>query len=350
MKGTRRAFTAIEAAFVIVLLVLLIGILIPAGGRSRGNTRQMKDATQVRGIQQGLVTWTGNCQDNYPLPSLVDTPDTIPGIDTKSDPKLRDSKNIPRWELSLMLYQGIITPELLVSPSEVNPAIQVNSTYEFANPTAVAADKRSKAILDPSFAAYPDEPGGDTPIAGANGVAPGAGCSYAFPALIGARRPVWASTFDGTQAVVANRGPWYSQDSKHNWSLNTTDRRGAKNIRATESNTLLIHGSRSTWEGNVARNDGSVNFETRPDPENIPLFPGWTGSEQHRSPHTRYDNLFANEDEESQSSVYSSTDDDITESTSSRRNNYLRCFGDRATRRFDDKTGHLIALGNFWYD
>ena len=161
---------------------------------------------------------------------------------------------------------------------------------------------------------------------------------------------MWQSTFDGTQAVVANRGPWYTQDSKHNWSLNTTDRRGANNIRATESNTLLIHGSRTAWEGNVARNDGSVNFETRPDPENLPMLFVDPGSDKGRVVPKRFDNLFANENEDSDQAIYSSADDDITEATNTRRNNYLRCYGDRATRRFDDKTGQLIALGNFWYD
>lgn len=347
MKDHRRAFTAIEAAFVIVLVVLLIGILLPAAGRTRLPARQLKDGTHIRGIQQGMVTWAGNCQDNYPTPSLIDTHDTIPGIDTNADRSLRDRKNLPRWMLALMLYNGQFGPELLVSPSEVNPAIEINSQFQYSNPDAVAADKREKAILDPSFAAYPAESGGDAPIAGANGVAPGAGCSYAFLPFIGARRAIWASTFDGTQAVVANRGPWYSQDSKHNWSLNTTDRRGSKNILATQSNTLLIHGSRSAWEGNVARNDGSVNFETRPDPENIPVMFAEPGTDQRHAIPSRFDNLFANEDDSSERSAYSSTDDDITEATSARRNNYLRCFGDRATRRFDDKTGQLIALGGF---
>jgi type II secretory pathway pseudopilin PulG len=350
MKRACRAFTLLEAVIVVVVVLLLLGILIPAGAKPRVLSRQFKDATQIRGIHQGMVTWAGNCQDDYPLPGKVDILDTIPGIDTSTNPKLRDSKNIPRWALSLMVYNGNFGPELLVGPAEVNPAIRVNSAYEFTNPTAVAPDKRAKAILDPSFAAYPDEPGGDSPVAGANGVAPGAGNSYAFLAFAGERRKAWQSTFDGTQAVVANRGPWYTQDAKHDWSLNRTDRRGTKNILATESNTLLIHGSRTAWEGNSARNDGSVNFETRPDPQIGPLLFVEVGDRPRNTTRERYDNLFTNEDEDSADLVYSSKDDDITEATNARRNNYLRCFGDRATRRFDDKTGQLVALGGFWYD
>ena len=65
---------------------------------------------------------------------------------------------------------------------------------------------------------------------------------------------------------------------------------------------------------------------------------------------TRFDNIFANEDEQSAAARYNSTDDDITEATNTRRNNYLRCFGDRAARTFDADRKKLLAIGGFWYD
>lgn len=350
MKRARHAFTIWELVAVIAVLLTVIAVFLPAIAMNRRAARELKDGTQIRGIHQAMITWSGQSFGEFPSPGSLDHSDTIPGIDTSDNPRLKTRKNLPRWSLSMMVYLGFMTPEVLVSPAEVHPAIRVNTTFQMSNPTAIAPSKRSRAFLDPSFAAYPDEPGGDTPIIGGGGTAPAAGTSYSFVAFAGHRRAAWDVTFDRTQAVIANRGPWYSQDATYNWSLNRKDRRGAKRVLASESNTLLMHGSRTAWEGNVACNDGSVSFEMRPDPEYMPLFPQWFGGSQGNSRRTRYDNLFANENEDSDTAVYTSADDDITEATNTRRNNYLRCYGDRAMRRFDEKTGQLVALGGFWHD
>ena len=338
--------TLFELVFVIALIVVLIVLLLPALG-GRGDISPLKDGTQIRGIHQALVTFAGSNQDTYPLPSLLDAQDTIP---TVGGVQLQGAeKDLPRWIISLMIYNGQFGPELLVSPKESNRSIRIDSNYEFSKPSAIEASKRSMAILDPSFAAYPGESGGDTPIQRQGRYAPSAGCSYAFVPLAGARRAMWTSTFDGRQAILGNRGPWYEQDAAGDWLLNRKDRRGAGKIKASGSNTLLIHGARTSWDGNVARNDGSVNFETRPDPENIPLF-DWKNDGSTNQLPQRFDNVFANEDEQSESARYNTSDDDITEATNTRRNNYLRCFGDRAARTLDTERKNLIAIGGFWYD
>jgi hypothetical protein len=73
----------------------------------------------------------------------------------------------------------------------------------------------------------------------------------------------WANTFDATKAVLGNRGPEIASmaDGKSGRTFATV---------IPSSNTYLIHGGRTTWEGNIAYNDNHVNFETRIDPEATP--------------------------------------------------------------------------------
>lgn len=346
-----RAFTLLELIVVILVILVLIGILLPATGRTRLPARQLKDGTQIRSIHQSMITWASQNKDTYPLPSQVDLNDTIPGVDTQNDPEAKYRKDIPRWMMSLLIYNGCFGPELLVSPAEVNSQIRAMQYYQYSKPDAVAPDKRDKAVMDPSLACYPDEPGGDPAIAGAGGLIQGAACSYAFSPPIGVRQSMWGPTFDPTQCVLGNRGPWY-QLTGGKWSLDPTDKRGKWLTPATASNSLRIHGGSTTWEGNIARNDNSVSFETRPDPENLPIKFG-TGPSGSGIP--KYDNLFANEEEGGDGKSYTRDYDRITPTNwRSRKNNYLRCYGGNGTGlnlgfSAEDK-GEINEVKNFWYD
>lgn len=324
LSRTRPGLTLIELIVVIVvvigLLVLVAFALFPA--RTHRGARDIKDNTQVRWVVQSLVIFSGSNNDTYPLPSLLDRG----GIDGLGNTiKSRSAteyagKDLSRHIYSILIYQGFMPPEVLVSPAEVNGNIQVNTTYKYADPDNTV--DAAQALWDPNFRAA----AGDSGIASE---APGdpTNVSFAHTPPFGKRAKVWANTFDATQAVIGSRGPQYrldSNDADASWVLTGATETKAANSATIAggraSNTLFIHGSRNRWEGNIGYNDNSVAFHTRPDPESNPF--------TFTKPTTRIlpDNLFVNEN-----------DEDRTPAS---------FFGDYATPGNDNINNFLILYNN----
>lgn len=283
----KKAFTLIELLVVIAIIALLIAILLPALGKARASARQLKCSTQQRGIMQGLVLWAQNNQDEYPLPDKVDRANqTLAAVSGGA------SKNVTRNIYSLLIFNGFFSPEMLWTPAEANGLIRPYEGYEYTNPTQAVSTQN--ALWDPKFCAIPATPasgggeGDGSPRLASNPT--NGGASYAHSPVAGRRTARWSNTFNATEAVLGNRGPEYEAQGSGNsltWRLKQNSPLG------TGSQTLLIHGGRTTWEGNVGFNDNHVEYLTKPDPDSVL----WNFTSTSLNPRSLPDNIFVNEND-----------------------------------------------------
>jgi len=324
MKKQNKGFTLIELLVVIAIIALLIGILLPALGKARASARQLKDSTQVRGIMQAMVTFAASdSRDEYPLPSKLDR-----AHQTIQDPGSgrQEEKDITRHIVSILIDGGFISPEICVSPSEVNGDIEQYDAYQYDEPEAANAAEKTRALWDPGFRALPS----DEVITGEIGPQGVGGFSYAHSLPFGKRKTRWSNTFSSTEAVLANRGPAFEliqANSSDPYELLDTDdiAPGGNYDRplGTSSNTLLIHGTRQRWEGNIGYNDNHVSFANQADPESVALT---FENIQNPNERTQNDNVFVNEDDLTRQSE--SLADQALNTQTDNINAYLRSYSE----------------------
>ena len=218
----------------IALILLLIGVVLPGRG-SRRIPRQLRDSTQIRGVHQGMVLFAASNRDKYPMPSIDDKDNkTI----AAPDPSSKDTTaNI----YSMLIYGNYFSPELMVSPAEQSASIEIDADYHLTTPPNTIDP--ANALWDPTFAADFT----NTKVMG--------NTSYAHHIPAADRHDRWNSTLQSTEAILGNRGPQIT-------AVDSSSKTIKPQFAIPNSITLQIHGSRTTWEGNIAYNDNHVNFET----------------------------------------------------------------------------------------
>lgn len=234
----RRGLTMFETIAVIVAVVFILFIaanVLISSAISRQSAAQLKDSTQVRELHRAMVMWAQHNADEYPLPSRVDHENATVAEEGRA-------KDTTANIMSVMVHNGLITPEVLVSPAEVNRSIRVYRDYEFHRPRR--AVRPGYALWDPGLSAdFTAQGGGHT--------------SYAHAIPDEARLGRWRNTFSPTEPVVGMRGPEITGVTRR------SDGTVVPTFANPESNTFRMHRAKDRWMGNMAFNDNHVEYLTK---------------------------------------------------------------------------------------
>jgi len=218
---SKKGFTLIELLVVMSIIALLLSILMPALGRARAEAYRVKDATRIKGVHTGWITWASGHDGRYPTPGYVNRVGLIKGRGAE-DRILNTSDNVH----SLAVMENLYTPDRLISDNEPNGNVFLMETYDYNT-----RDPSEDTFWDDDLNVDLDS-GGD-----------GCNVSYASIPLIGARKTKeWGNSGSAEFAILSNRGPAFGELPDY-------------------SITYDIHGQGRTWVGNVCWQDNHMTFE-----------------------------------------------------------------------------------------
>ena len=241
----KRAFTLIELLVVVAIIALLIGLLLPALAKAQRNAKTLKDSAQINQIHKAFLIFAQEHNSRLPIPGRINR--TMADLDGDGNPDKEIpnvgpedySKNHSASLYSAMISHEYFNTDILIGPTEENDVVVEYTDYNFEayNP---AEDRYWDWDVDPP-----------NPTQGFKmfiHIPPGSGfeanCSYAHMALVGERKVrKWKDSQAAADPALSTRGTAFEGDSYRGGDM-TGD-------QYTKSPTLLLHGTRKQWVGNV---------------------------------------------------------------------------------------------------
>ena len=284
MKSKSRAFTLVELLVVVGIIAILIALLLPALANVRASARTATDSTQASQILKAMIILSQeDAQQRLPTPGRINRLATM-SAGTAAEIQGMGDEN-PLQNTTANLYSACVAKEAFGTESLVGPT-------EYSGSNVVVMGKASSIGLpddteydftqyNPSADKYWDPKfycnlNGNTPPAGQTAVCYS---SYAHQPLFGQRKALsWRAVGDSTRPLLGTRGPRHTNDGP---ASAETDPSSYAN-----SPTLLLHGSKKEWDGNMVFGDGHFEFLTT-------MFPTQTQFDCGGSEATSKDNIFA---------------------------------------------------------
>ena len=232
----RTGFVLIEATVVLAAGALLLGLLLPALAKAKRNARSLQDSAQISQIHKAFLIFANSNRSRLPIPGLINRlPDAnignVPGVGLE-DKALNHTAAL----YSSLIAQEFFYADILIGPTEINENVVEMENYDYD-----AYDPANDVYWDTEFSANVHLP-------------PGLGfecnTSYAHMALVGERkRRKWKDTQRTGDPAIGTRGTGHAD----------RDRGGQMTgDEYTLSPTLLLHGAKKQWVGNVVFMDNHV--------------------------------------------------------------------------------------------